>query len=306
MLKFLAIRVGESLIALFVLSVIVFALTHISGSPVDAMLPDDASPEQAAALVEEWGLDRPLPVQYFTFLGNALLGDLGQSLKWRGQSSTEVVFDHLPATLLLGGFAILISLAVAIPLGVIAAMHRGSWIDGSVTVVALLGQSLPPFWLGIILIWIFAVSLSLLPTSGRGGLLHLILPAIAMSWFQIAAFVRLTRSAMLDVLDAEYIKLARIKGLSEHIVVWKHALRNAAIVPLTYFGVLAGSILTGSVVIETVFAWPGIGWLAIEAIRGRDFPVVQTVVIVFAIMFLLANLFVDLLYAVVDPRIRRS
>jgi len=306
MLKFLTIRIAESLAALLAISVLVFALTHVSGSPVDAMLPDDATPAQAEALVQEWGLDRPLPVQYFTFLGNALQGDLGQSLKWRGKSATEVVLDHLPATLWLGGVAILISVAVAIPLGVIAAMHKDSWTDGVVKMVALLGQSLPPFWLGIILIWIFAVSLSWLPTSGRGGLAHLILPAIAMSWFQIAAFVRLTRSAMLDVLDAEYIKLARIKGLSERVVVWKHALRNAAIVPLTYFGVLAGSILTGSVVIETVFAWPGIGWLAIEAIRGRDFPVVQTVVIVFAIVFIVANLLVDLLYAVVDPRIRRA
>jgi peptide/nickel transport system permease protein len=306
MLKFLAIRVGESLIALLVISVLVFALTHLSGSPADAMLPDDATPAQAAALIEEWGLDRPLPVQYATFLGNALQGDFGDSLKWRGQSATEVVMAHLPATLWLGGFAILISVGVAIPLGVVAARRKDTWTDGAVKVVALLGQSLPPFWLGIILIWIFAVSLSLLPTSGRGGFSHLILPAIAMSWFQIAAIVRLTRSAMLDVLDAEYIKLARLKGLPESVVVWKHALRNAAIVPLTYFGVLAGSILTGSVVIETVFAWPGIGWLAIEAIRGRDFPVVQTVVIVFAVIFLLANLLVDLLYAVVDPRIRRA
>ena len=306
MLRFLAVRMAESLVALLVISVLVFALTHVSGSPVDAMLPDDATPEQAEILIEEWDLDRPLPVQYFTFLGNALQGDLGQSLKWRGQSATEVVWSHLPATLWLGGFAIAISALVSIPLGVIAAMRKGSWVDNAVKMVALLGQSLPPFWLGIILIWIFAVSLSWLPTSGRGGFSHLILPAIAMSWFQIAAFVRLTRSAMLDVLDAEYIKLARLKGLSERVVVWKHALRNAAIVPLTYFGVLAGSILTGSVVIETVFAWPGIGWLAIEAIRGRDFPVVQTVVIVFTVIFLAANLLVDLFYAVVDPRIRRA
>ena len=306
MLGFLAIRAAESVAALLAISVLAFALTHISGSPVDSMLPDDATPAQAEALIKEWGLDRPLPVQYFTFLGNALQGDLGQSLKWRGKSATEVVLDHLPATLWLGGVAILISVAVAIPLGVLAAMRNGSWVDIAVKMVALLGQSLPPFWLGIVLIWIFAVSLSWLPTSGYGGLSHLILPAIAMSWFQIAAFVRLTRSAMLDVLDAEYIKLARIKGLSESVVVWKHALRNAGIVPLTYFGVLTGSILTGSVVIETVFAWPGIGWLAIEAIRGRDFPVVQSVVIVFAIIFLAVNFLVDLLYAVVDPRIRRT
>ena len=307
MLRFLVVRGAESLAALLAISVLVFALTHVSGSPVDAMLPDDATPEQAAALVEEWGLDRPLPVQYLTFLGNAPPGRFGASRSSGGASPRpRWCSTTCPRPLWLGGFAVAISVAVAIPLGVIAATRKGSWADGAVKVVALLGQSLPPFWLGIILIWVFAVTLSLLPTSGRGGFSHMILPAIAMSWFQIAAFVRLTRSAMLDVLDAEYIKLARLKGLSERVVVWKHALRNAAIVPLTYFGVLAGSILTGSVVIETVFAWPGIGWLAIEAIRGRDFPVVQTVVIVFAIIFLLSNLLVDLLYAVVDPRIRRA
>lgn len=305
MSKFLLVRASESLVALWVITLIVFGLTHLTGSPIDALLPDDASPQQVEMLIEEWGLDRPLPVQYLSFLGHALQGDFGDSLKWRGQTAMEVVVDHLPATLQLGGFAILIGVVIAVPLGVLAAQHKNSMIDTSANVLALLGQSIPPFWLGIILIWVFGVTLSWLPISGRGGLEHMILPAIAMSWFQIAALVRLTRSAMLDVLDAEYIKLARIKGLGETAVVWKHALRNAAIVPLTYFGVLAGSILTGSVVIETVFAWPGIGWLAIEAIRGRDYPVVQSVVVVFAVIFILANLLVDLLYAFVDPRIRR-
>jgi len=303
--KFLLVRGLESVVALWAITLIVFALTHMTGSPVDALLPDDASPEQAEDLIREWGLDRPLPIQYLTFLGNVLLGDFGDSLKWRGQGAIEVVVDHLPATLWLGGFAILLSVVIAVPLGVIAARHKDSYIDAGVKSIALLGQSIPVFWLGIILIWIFAVTLSWLPTSGQGGFTHMIMPAVAMSWFQIAALVRLTRSAMLDVLDLEYIKLARIKGLNETMVVWKHALRNAAIVPLTYFGALAGSILTGSVVIETVFAWPGIGWLAIEAIRGRDYPVVQSVVIVYAVIFLLTNFLVDLLYAYVDPRIRR-
>ncbi len=305
MSKFFLVRFSEAIVALWAITVIVFALTHLSGSPVDALLPDDATPEQAQMLIEEWGLDRPLLVQYFTFLGNVLQGDFGDSLKWRGQTAMGVVLDHLPATLQLGSFAVLIGVVVAVPLGVLAAARKNSAIDTSANVLALLGQSIPNFWLGIILVWLFGVTLGWLPTSGRGGFSHMILPAIAMSWFQIAALTRLTRSAMLDVLDAEYIKLARIKGLGERAVVWKHALRNAAIVPLTYFGVLAGSILTGSVVIETVFAWPGIGWLAIEAIRGRDYPVVQSVVVVFAVIYILANLLVDLLYAYVDPRIRR-
>ena len=179
-------------------------------------------------------------------------------------------------------------------------------VDKSANVVALLGQSLPQYWLGIMLIWIFAVGLGWFPTSGQGGLQHMILPAIAMASFQIAALTRLTRSAMLDNLRTEYIKLARLKGVSEHKIIWKHALRNAAIVPLTYFGLLAGSLLTGSVVIESVFSWPGTGLLSIEAIRGRDYPVVQAVVILFAVVFLVINYVVDAVYALVDPRIRRG
>ena len=306
MRRFLAIRFLQTLVALLAITLIVFGLTHLTGSPVDALLPDDASQAQIESLIRHWGLDRPLHEQYLAFLGNALQGDLGVSLKWRGYTAMEVVLQRLPATLKLGGLSVLISIVVAIPLGVIAARHRGTMVDKSANVVALLGQSLPQFWLGIMLIWIFAVGLGWFPTSGQGGLQHMILPAVAMASFQIAALTRLTRSAMLDTLRSEYIKLARLKGVSEHKVIWKHALRNAAIVPLTYFGLLSGSLLTGSVVIESVFAWPGTGLLSIEAIRGRDYPVVQAVVILFAVVFLVINYVVDALYALVDPRIRRA
>ena len=306
MRRFLAIRFLQTLVALFAITLIVFGLTHLTGSPVDALLPDDASQEQIESLIRHWGLDRPLHEQYFAFLGNALQGDLGVSLKWRGYTAMEVVLQRLPATLKLGGLSVLISILAAIPLGVIAARHRGTMVDKSANVIALLGQSLPQFWLGIMLIWIFAVGLGWFPTSGQGGLEHMILPAFAMASFQIAALTRLTRSAMLDTLRSEYIKLARLKGVSEHKIIWKHALRNAAIVPLTYFGLLSGSLLTGSVVIESVFAWPGTGLLSIEAIRGRDYPVVQAVVILFAVVFLAINYIVDALYALVDPRIRRA
>ena len=306
MRRFLAIRFLQTLVALLAITLIVFGLTHLTGSPVDALLPDDASQAQIESLIRHWGLDRPLHEQYLAFLGNALQGDLGVSLKWRGYTAMEVVLQRLPATLKLGGLSVLISIVVAIPLGVIAARHRGTMVDKSANVVALLGQSLPQFWLGIMLIWIFAVGLGWFPTSGQGGLQHMILPAIAMASFQIAALTRLTRSAMLDTLRSEYIKLARLKGVSEHKIIWKHALRNAAIVPLTYFGLLSGSLLTGSVVIESVFAWPGTGLLSIEAIRGRDYPVVQAVVILFAVVFLAINYVVDALYALVDPRIRRA
>ena len=306
MRRFLAIRFLQTLVALFAITLIVFGLTHLTGSPVDALLPDDASPQQIETLIRHWGLDRPLHVQYLAFLGNAVQGDFGASLKWRGYTAMEVVLQRLPATLKLGGLSVLLSVAIAIPLGVIAATRRGTMADKSANVVALLGQSLPQFWLGIMMIWIFAVGLGWFPTSGHGGLRHMILPAVAMASFQIAALTRLTRSAMLDALRSEYVKLARLKGVSEFKIVWKHALRNAAIAPLTYFGLLTGSLLTGSVVIESVFAWPGTGLLSIEAIRGRDYPVVQAVVIVFAVVFLLINYVVDALYALVDPRIRHA
>lgn len=306
MLRFLLTRLSQLVASLLVITVIVFSLSHLTGSPVDALLPDDATPQQIESLTEHLGLNRPYHVQYFTFLKNAAVGDFGDSTKWKGSTAAQVVVERLPATLKLGGLAMLISLIVAIPLGVLAAVKKNSIFDTAANMIALLGQSLPAFWLGIVLMWIFAVTLGWFPTSGYGGLSHMILPAVSMAWFQIAALTRLTRSAMLEVLDAEYIKLARVKGVSEPLVIWKHAFRNAAIIPITYFGVLAGSLLTGSVVIETVFAWPGTGLLAIDAIRGRDFPVIQSVVLFFAVFFLFANFLVDVLYAVIDPRIRYS
>lgn len=292
--------------SLFVVTIVVFSLSHLTGDPVDAMLPDDATQQQIEDLTKHLGLDRPYHVQYLTFIGNALRGDFGQSTKWKGKSASTVVLERLPATLKLGGLAILISVVASIPLGVLAAVYRNSPLDRGASVIALLGQSLPAFWLAIVLMWIFAVTLGWFPTSGLGGLSYMILPAVAMAWFQVAALTRLTRSAMLEVLDSEYVKFAKVKGLTENVVIWKHAFRNAAIVPVTYFGVLAGSLLTGSVVIETVFAWPGTGLLALEAIRGRDFPVVQFVVLFFAVFYLFANLVIDVVYGLIDPRIRQD
>ncbi|WP_435311937.1 ABC transporter permease [Primorskyibacter sedentarius] len=306
MLRYLALRIASSLFALLIITIVVFLLTQLSGNPVDALLPDDATQEQVDAFIREWGLDQPLWRQYLTFLGNAVQGDFGTSLKWPGENAMGFVLDRMPATLQLGGLAILISVVIALPLGIAAAVWKNSVVDRVAQIFALLGQSMPNFWLGIVLIWVFSVWLGWLPTSGMGSFAHLILPAIAIAWFQISALARLTRSAMLEVLDAEYIKLARVKGVSEWKVVWKHALRNAAVVPLTYFGILAASILTGSVVIETVYSWPGMGWVAIEAIRGRDFPVVQAVIIAYAVIYMISNLFVDLLYVVVNPRIRHG
>jgi peptide/nickel transport system permease protein len=304
MQRFIIIRVFYALIVLFIVSIIVFALARISGNPVDVFLPFDATDEQQAALERDLGLDQPLPIQYLKFVGNALRGEFGNSIKWDGQSALGLAAHRFPATLQLAGVAMVISLLIAVPIGVLSAVKKDSIFDLIGKIIALGGQSLPPFWLGIVLIFIFAVWLDLFPTSGRGGGKNLILPAITLGWFQVAAMMRLVRSAMLEVLDSEYIKLARIKGIVEWKVIWKHALRNASIPPLTYFGIVAGQLMTGAVITESVFTWPGVGLLAVDAIRARDYPVVQTVVITFAGIYILANLAVDILYAYLDPRIR--
>ena len=304
MQRFIIIRVFYSIVVLFIVSMIVFGLARMSGDPTDVMLPLDASQEQRDALRQIWGLDKPLPVQYAKFIGNAFQGDFGDSVKWPDHTALGMVVERFPATLELAGISIVICLILSVPLGVLSAVKKDTPLDFVGKIIALLGQSLPPFWLGIVLIFVFAVNLDLLPTQGRGDARNLILPAITLGWFPVAAMMRLVRSAMLEVLDAEYVKLARVKGIPEWKVIWKHCLRNAAIPPLTYFGIVAGQLITGAVITETVFSWPGTGLLAIDAIRARDYQVVQAVVIIFAAIFVLSNLVVDILYAYLDPRIR--
>jgi peptide/nickel transport system permease protein len=303
MQRYLVRRLLHGLFTLLIISALVFLLARWSGNPLDVMLPDEATEEDYARAARHWGLDRPLLLQYVAFLRHALHGDFGHSIRLR-EPALRLVLARLPATLQLAGAALAISLILAVPIGVLSAVHRDTVLDAGGKVIALLGQSMPSFWLGIVLIWVFAVMLGWLPSSGRGGLQHYILPAIALGWYQVAALMRLIRSSMLDVLDSEYVKLARVKGVTPPMVVWKHCLRNAAIPPLTYFGVIAAVLLTGSVVTETVFSWPGIGLLAIDAVRYRDFPLVQTIVLLFAMTFILVNLIVDVLYAYIDPRIR--
>jgi peptide/nickel transport system permease protein len=304
MQRYIARRLLQSILTILVMSMIVFSLARVTGNPLDVLLPLEATPEDYERVAQHWGLDKPLYVQYAVFLWKALHGDFGMSWKWQGHSAMGLVVERLPATLELAGLALLISVVIALPVGVLAAVMKDKPFDYAGKVVALLGQSLPSFWLGIVLMWIFAVTLGWLPTSGRGSFSHMILPAVCLGWFQVAAMMRLVRSAMLDVLDSEFVKLARVKGLAEWKVVWKHCLRNAAIAPLTYFAITAGVLLTGSVVIESVFAWPGTGLLAVDAVRARDFQVVQAIVIVFAAVFIFTNLVVDVLYAYLDPRIR--
>lgn len=304
MQRFIAVRVLQSILAIMLMSLIVFGLARMSGNPLDVMLPIEADQEDYVRLEKYWGLDKPLPVQYAIFVKKALQGDFGESLKYQGQSAMGLVAERLPATLELAGAALLVSALLALPIGVVAAVSKGSGWDAAAKMIALLGQSLPAFWLGIVLMWIFAVKLDWLPASGRGGIQHMILPAVTLGWFQVAAIMRLVRSSMLEVLDSEFVKLARVKGIPEWKVIWKHCLRNAGIAPLTFFAIIAGSLLTGSVVTETVFTWPGVGLLVVDAVRSRDFQVVQAVVIVFAGIFILCNLLVDILYAYLDPRIR--
>jgi peptide/nickel transport system permease protein len=304
MQRFIARRVFHSLLTIWVMSLVVFSLVRVTGNPLDMMLPLEATAEDYERVSQHWGLDRPLHTQYAIFLAKALRGDFGNSWKWPGHSAMGLVWQRLPATLELAGFALLISIVIALPIGVFSAVWKGSAWDSAAKVIALLGQSLPAFWLGIVLMWIFAVTLGWFPTSGRGGIEYMILPAITLGWFQVAAIMRLVRSSMLEVLDSEFVKLSRIKGLAEWKVVWKHCLRNAAIAPLTFFGIIAGVLMTGAVVTESVFSWPGTGLLVVDAVRARDFQVVQAVVIVFAGIFILTNLLVDIVYAYLDPRIR--
>ena len=304
MLQFLIKRLGQTVFTLFAVTLIVFALGRLSGDPATVLMPVEARQEDRARIMAQWGLDQPVHIQYLRYMGNILRGQFGESLQWPGRDALELVLLRIGNTVELGLAALLFALALAVPIGVMSAVHKNSAIDRVGKFIALLGQSLPHFWIGIVFIWVFAVNLRWLPTSGRGTWQHLIMPAIVIGWFQVAAMMRLIRSAMLDALDSEYIKLARLKGVSERVVIWKHALRNASIVPLTYFGIMIAYLVVGSITTEVVFSWPGVGLLVVNAVTARDFPVVQAVTIVFAVVIVLANLIVDVLYGVLDPRIR--
>jgi len=305
MQRYIVISLARALLTLLGVSVLVFLLARASGNALDVMLPDTATAADRAAVAAFWGLDRPLHEQYLIFLGNAVRGDFGRSFKWAGEPAMGLILQRLPATLQIAVPALLLSMAHALPLGVISAVRKDTIFDTGGKLIALLGQSLPSFWSAIMLVWLFSVQLGLLPTSGTGSVQHMVMPVIVSSLFGLAAFVRLLRSSMLEVLHTEYVKLARLKGLHEAKVIWKHALKNAAIPPLTFFGLILVNLFTGSVVVETIFAWPGIGLLALEATNARDYQVVQAVTLWGAAMFIFINLGVDVVYAWIDPRVRR-
>jgi peptide/nickel transport system permease protein len=251
------------------------------------------------------GLDKPLWVQYLIFAQNALVGDFGNSYRWK-MPALKLILDRLPATIELALAGLLFSVAVAVPVGVMSAVHRGGWIDRIGRVFAMLGQAMPAFWVGLLLILVFAIKLNWLPAFGHGSWSQLVLPAISLGWYPVAAQTRIVRSAMLDVLDSDHIRLSRALGTPERLIVWKYALRNAAVPLLTMLGVYFAAMLGGAFVVETIFAWPGVGRTVVEAVFSRDFPVVQAGVLFTSILFVFSNLLVDLSYGLVDPRIRHG
>lgn len=304
MIHFLLSRLLYALAVVFGVSVAVFFLIRIGGDPSALFLPPEASLQEIEQFRHQMGFDRPLVVQYGEFIGRALRGDFGQSLRYE-QPAMQLVLERVPATLQLSAAALLLSLCISLPLAILAAAYRGSIIDRTGLLISLIGQSFPTFWLAIMLILIFSEKMQLLPPSGRGGWQNLVMPAIALAAYSTAIITRLLRSSMIEVLQSDYIRTARGKGVSERGVILKHALRNAAIPTLTVIGLQVGALLGGAVITEEIFAYPGIGRLAIQAIANRDFTVVQAFVLFMAALIVGINLLVDLAYGLLDPRLRK-
>lgn len=296
-------RLWQALLVLLAVSLLSFVLIFLSGDPVAALVPLNARREDMENIRRQYGLDLPLPVQYVNFLGRALQGDLGESFRYR-TDALSVVLGRLPNTLLLACVSLLVSAAVAVPAGILAATRKGRLPDAVVSFGALFAISMPSFWLGVILILVFAGALRLLPASGSGTWQHLVLPTATISAFATGLLVRLVRRSVADTLRQQYVVTARAKGLAERAIAWKHVLRNSAIPIVTVLGLQFGALLGGSVVVETVFAWPGVGWLMIQSIEARDLPVIRAAVLILSLAIVAINLAVDLAYTWLDPRIR--
>ena len=292
-------------VVLFGLTILVFSLSHATGDPRYLYMTQytRTTSEAWEAQGKAMGLDKPLVVQYIIWVAKAVRGDFGTSVYYQ-RNSLDMILESLPATLQLSGISFVTAMVLGIPLGVLSAVKRSTVWDYAGRSFALLGQSVPPFWIAIVLVIIFSVQLDWLPTSRRGDWQHYVLPVATLGWLPAAGLLRLTRSSMLEVLDSEFVKLARAKGVSFGTIVWKHAFRNALIAPVTYAMILLAGFMTGTVVVETVFAWPGIGRLAVNAALNTDFPLVTGLALVFGMMFLAASLVADVLYGVLDPRIR--
>lgn len=305
MRRYLFVRLFQTILTLFILSAIIFLLVRVSGDPAVLMLPEEASQEDYQKLREKLGLDKPIYVQYSIFLGNAVTGDLGRSIRTKIPVSKSIR-DALPNTLKLIAVSMFLGLIFGIPIGVLAAAKKNSFWDRFVRVIAGIGQSVPTFWMGLIMINIFVVKFNILPSSGMGSWKHYLMPSYCLAIFFMAAVIRLLRSSMLEILDAEFIKLARVKGLSEAIVIWKHTLKNSLLPVVSFSGVYIALLISGSIMVETVFAWPGFGRLAYRAIFQQDFPLIQGVVLTAAVIVMAANYLTDILYAYLDPRIRHN
>lgn len=300
--RYLLKRLWHTVYVVIGISMISFFFIHLSGDPVMLMLPADASVAQMEQLRQQLGLNDPLPVQYWHFATRAIRGDFGESLYYH-IPALRLILERLPASLELAVAAMVIALGISVPIGIISAVRRGSALDMASMFAALFGLSMPHFWLGIMFILLFSVKLGWLPTSGRGTLAQLIMPALALGLSLMAMFARLTRSVMLEVLSLDYVRTARAKGLKERIVIGKHALKNALIPLVTVAGMQFGFLIGGTVIIETVFAWPGAGRLVVQAIFNRDYPLVQACVFILALIFVTINFLVDMLYVYLDPQI---
>ncbi len=303
MKRFVLRRVGYAFLSLLLLSVTIFLFVRVTGDPTSLLLEPGASQADIDALRHDLGLDSSLATQYVAFMSQLLRGDFGRSFYYR-TPVLELYLSRLPSSLLLAVVAMTFSLIIGIPTGIIAAVRVNGWWDSAGKIFALLGLSMPSFWVGLLLILFFSVYLGWMPSSGSGTPWHVLMPAFALGWYFAAAHMRLTRSSMLEVLGSEYVKLARLKGLPEALVIGKHAFKNALIPVLTLAGINLVLMVNVAVVVETVFAWPGVGRLLFEGISFRDFPVVQATVLLGGVMIIVVNLVVDILYAVIDPRIR--
>jgi len=299
----LAHRLFHFLIVAWGVTTLVFLALRLTGDPVVMLLPGDPTMEEIELMRRKLGLDQPLLTQYLSFLVNAFRGEFGVSFL-HGTDATGVVLERLPASALLAVSALLLAAVVAIPMGILAAVYRGSVADAVVMVFAVFGQGVPFFWLGLMLILVFGVELRVLPTSGYGTLQHLVLPSITLAAYIGASTARIARSSMLEVLGRDYMRTARAKGLALHRVVLKHGLKNAAIPLITFLGLQMGLLLGGTVVVEEIFSWPGVGRLLLQGISYRDYPVVQAATFILAMVFVAVNFFVDLAYLVLDPRVR--
>lgn len=296
-------RLMQALLTLLVVTALVFGVVRASGDVVAIMAPLDATAEDLVKMRQDLGLDDPVPVQFVRYLGHAVQGDLGISLRSR-EPAVSLVFDRLPATVELGLASMFVALLIGIPIGVLSAVRRNSLLDVAGRFLALTGQAVPQFWLGIILILVFAVQLGWLPSGGRTGPESVILPAFALGWYSAASVMRLMRSAMLDIMDSDYIVFARSRGISERRLVWRHAFRNAVLPVITLIGIQLGYLLAGAVAIEAIYAWPGMGKLLLDAILARDYAVVQAAVLISATIIVILNFLVDVGYVFIDPRLR--